>query len=351
MRIPAPLFALGAAAAIALAGCSGGGSAVSPMTGSGLQGVVQHPNYQLPHTGSFLTVKGLTDLVSHTPYVAPNAGCGTGALVYASQYYTNAVQIYKQAGSAQSPCATITTSILNPQGMVTDAAHNLWVANTGDSNVVMLAKGGTTIKKTLTDTGEYPVDVAVDSNGNVYASNIISTAGGPGNVTYWVKGKGTPKSLVVDGGNATVYLCTLDAKHNLYVGFRDNTSGAGAVDEFIGGKGTPKLLKITFTGSPGYPGGMQFDLTQDLVANDQLGPTTNIYELPSGSPTKKFTDPGDPLALALISTGKDIYITDSSGGSVYEYTYPGFKLKDTISAGLGSSSPPFGLAADPGAKL
>jgi len=353
MRIPAPLFALGAAAAIALAGCSGGSTSVSPSMGTGLQSVVQHPvDFQLPHTGNFLTVKGLTELGSRVPYVAPNTGCGTGALMYASQFYTSAVQIYKQAGSAQSPCATITTNILEPQGMVVDSKHNVWIANTGDSNVVMLAKGGTTIKKTLADTGEYPVDVSVDSNGNVFATNIVTTASGPGSVSEWVGGKGTPKNLVVDKGNATVYLCALDANHNLYVGYRDNTTLLGAVVEFVGGKGTGKILKIKFSGTSGqYPGGLEFDSTQDLVDNDQLGPTTNIFELPNGNPQKSFTDPGDPLALALTGTGKDIYITDSSGGAVYEYTYPGFTLKDTITSGLSSSSPPFGLAADPGEKL
>jgi len=344
MRIPAPLFALGAAAAIALAGCSGGGSAVSP-SGSGLMGVVQHPNYQMPHVNNALSMKNLTTLLSSKQYVSNDAGCGTGALIYASQYYTNAVQIYKQAGTNQSPCATVTTSMVNPQGMNVDTTGNLWVANTGASNVVMLKKGSTTISKTLADSGQYPVDVCIDSNGNIYASNIITTGGGPGSVSEWVKGKGTPKNLAIPN-NAKVLFCALDNKHNLYVNYIDATTGTGAMVEFVGGKGTAKLTAVT----TGFGGGLEFDEQNDLVGNDQLGPTTCTYELPSGTGSCK-TDTGDALGLTITSSGKDVYVGDASGGSLYEYTYPGHVLKDTITTGLGSSSPPFGLAADPGVEL
>jgi DNA-binding beta-propeller fold protein YncE len=165
-------------------------------------------------------------------------------------------------------------------------------------------------------------------------------------VSKWIAGKVEPKILAVPN-NVQVLYCALDDKHDLYVDYQSSTTGAGALVEFIGGKGTPKLTKVTTA----YPGGLEFDDTQDLVGVDQLGPTTNIYELPAPKPTKTFTDPGDPLSVALTTDGKDIYVSDASGGSVYEYTYPGFKLKDTISTGLGSSSPPFGLAADPGLKL
>lgn len=343
MRIPAPLIALGAAAVV-IAGCSGN-SAVSPSMGTGSQSIMHHVDYSMPHVAPALSVKTVTELLGHSGYVAPNAGCGTGALLYVSQYYTNAVQIYKQAGTGQSPCATITTSIVNPQGMSVDSKHNLWVANTGASNVVMLAKGGTTIKKTLADSGQYPVDVCVGSTGNIYASNIITTAGGPGSVSEWVGGKGNPKNLAIPN-NTKVLFCAMDNKNNLYVNYISSSTGAGAMVEFVGGKGTAKATKVTTQ----FPGAMQFDNTQDLVGNDQIALTTCIYELPSPTGKCKSISASDLLGLKLTSTAKDIYLGDASGGSVYEYTYPGFTLKDTISSGLGSSSPPFGIATDPGLK-
>jgi hypothetical protein len=235
--------------------------------------------------------------------------------------------------------------MVNPQGMNVDTTGNLWVANTGASNVVMLKKGSTTISKTLADSGQYPVDVCIDSNGNIYASNIITTGGGPGSVSEWVKGKGTPKNLAIPN-NAKVLFCALDNKHNLYVNYIDATTGTGAMVEFVGGKGTAKLTKVT----TGFGGGLEFDEQNDLVGNDQLGPTTCTYELPSGTGSCK-TDTGDALGLTITSSGKDVYVGDASGGSLYEYTYPGHVLKDTITTGLGSSSPPFGLAADPGVEL
>jgi len=339
MRIPAPLIAIVAAAAIA--GCSGG-SAVAPTMGTGTQSVIHHSlDYSLPHTGPALSVKYLTTLLNSKSEAVPNAGCGSGSLMYASQYYTNTVQIYKQAGTSQSPCASLTTSIVNPQGMYVDTKNNVWVANTGANNVVMFAKGGTTIKKTLSDPGQYPVDVCIGSTGNVYATNIITTGGGPGSLEEWVGGKGTGKNIAIPN-NSRVLFCGIDNKNNLYVNYLDATSGLGAMVEFIAGKGDAELTKV----STSFPGGLQFDNAQDLVGNDQLGPTTCIYELPSPTGSCK-TATGDPLAVAIDKTHTDIYVSDASGGSVYEYTYPKFTLENTISSGLGASSPPFGVAADP----
>jgi len=347
MRIPAPLIALGAAATIALAGCSGG-SAVSPMSGANLQSVAHQVNYQLPHQTPQLSVKFITGLLGQKQIVVPNAGCGSGALVYASQYYTNDVLIYKQSGKGQTPCASITSSIVNPQGMTSDPkTHIMFIANTGASNVVETKKGGTTITKTLADSGQYPVDVCEDSNGNIYATNIITTGGGPGSVSEWVKGKGTPKNLAVPN-NTKVLFCALDNKHNLYVNYISSTTGAGAMVEFVGGKGTAKTTKVTTQ----FPGAMQFDSTQDLVGNDQIALASCTYELPNPA-GKCHTISGvtDLLGLKLTSTGKDIFLGDAGGTGVYEYTYPGYKLVNTISSGQSASSPAFGVATDPGRAL
>lgn len=347
MRIPAPLFAVGAAAAIVISGCSMHGSSVAPTSGSGLQSVITHPDYKIPTT-NVVTPKLFTDLLSSKQNVTPDTGCGTGALLYVSQYYTSDVQIYKQAGKSQSPCSEITTNMLNPQGIfVVAKTGDVWVANTGDSNVVELKKGSTKIIKTLSDSGEYPVDVCVDTNGNVYASNIITTAGGAGSVTEWIKGTGKGKTLAI-ANNTKVLFCALDNKHNLYVNYISSSTGAGAMVEFVGGKGTAKVTKVTSE----FPGAMQFDKTQDLNANDQEAFTTCNYELPNPK-GKCFTVPGvsDLLGLRFTPTNAHVYEGDAAGGSVYEFSYPGWKLLDTISAGLGSSSPPFGVAVDPGAAL
>jgi hypothetical protein len=344
MRIPAPLIAVGAAAAIVVAGCSMHGSSVSPSMGTGMQSVIAHPDYQLPHQSFSLTVKSVTALLGTHQYVSPDAGCGTGALLYVSQFDTNAIQIYKQSGKSQAPCATITASIVNPQGMNTNKTNEVYVANTGANDVLVFKKGGKTAVKTLADAGEYPVDVCVGSTGNIYATNIFATNGNPGSVTEWVGGKGTGKTLTVPN-NSKVLFCALDNKNNLYVNYISTTTGAGAMVEFVGGKGTAKTTKVTTT----FPGAMQFDNTQDLVGNDQSAFMTCTYELPN--PKGKchtYSGIGDLLGLSLNHASKDIYVGDAVGGSVYEYTYTGYKLVDTISTGLGSSSPPYGVTADPG---
>jgi DNA-binding beta-propeller fold protein YncE len=346
MRTPAPLLLL-AIAIVAAAGCSMRDAVGMFAAGSGAHGVMRSPaDMHAFALAPRLSVAARPEAGALTPYVSPDADCGTGPLVYASQYFTNTIQIYKQFGTGQSPCATIQKDLVNPQGMSVDAGKNVWVANSGSSTILAFRKGSLTAYLTLADSGEFPADVCVDSNRNVFATNLIATNGAPGSVSEWIGGKGDPVNLAVPNNTQVLY-CALDDKHDLYVSYESSTTGAGAMAEFVGGKGPPKLTKVTTK----FAGGLEFDGTQDLVANDQFGPSTNIYELPNPKPAKTFTDPGDPASVALLKDDHYIYITDAAGGNLYEYTYPGFKIKNTISVGLGSSSPPLGVATDPAPPL
>jgi sugar lactone lactonase YvrE len=80
--------------------------------------------------------------------------------------------------------------------MAVDAAHQLWVANTNAFNIVAFKRGSTTPFQTLNDPSYYPISVAVDGNGTVYAANAESSTGPPGNVTGWKKGHTNPTATL-----------------------------------------------------------------------------------------------------------------------------------------------------------
>ena len=358
MRIPTPLYAFGAAAAIAaLAGCSGGASAVNPMQGSQPTQTAQHVSpMAVSHVPSVMNPAKM--MLVHPSGVQPKGwmskDVATGlSLLYVSQFYTNDIQVYRQTGTGQSPVGTIVNGVINPQGLTVTANGDLYVANTGANNILVFHKGHLNPYRTLSDAGQYPVDVAVDTDGTVYASNIFDTNAIAGSVSVYAPGANTPTHNYKVPNNLKVLFDALNDSSTLYVNYIDLNTGLGAMVKFYPGGNTAYPTAVT----TGFPGGLQFDNTQDLLGLDQVGPTfgggfASIYELPSPTPSFTFaSDNGDPLGVALVRNERHVYVSDAVFGVVHEYTYPGGVETNTISSGLGSSSPPFGVAADAGAPL
>src|SRR5579863_1061790 len=149
MRLPASFIVLGLAV-VAVAGCSARYVPIAIDVGRRTQADVLHPAERPPVASPpRLSIAPRLDTGDATPYVSPDADCGTGPLVYASQYYTNAIQIYKQFGTDQAPCATIQRGLVEPQGMAVDASKDVWVANTGSSTILAFKKGSVTPYLTL----------------------------------------------------------------------------------------------------------------------------------------------------------------------------------------------------------
>ena len=352
MRIPTPLYALGAAAAlVALAGCSGGSSAVNPTASNlangnhvSMMSVSRVPSLMNPAKMSLIRPSTVQPKGWMTKGIA-----GSGlSLLYASQFYTNDIQVYRQSGTNQSPVGTIVNGVINPQGMWVTPNGDLYVANTGANNILVFRKGNLNPYKTLSDAGEYPVDVTVDTDGTVYASNIFDTNFGPGTVSKYAPGATSPTKIYAVPNNAKVLFDALNDSSTLYVNYIDINTGLGATVKYYPGGSTAHLTAVTFN----FPGGMQFDNHQYLIAADQLGPFVGEYALPSGTPFFTFgSDNGDPLGVALVRNERSIYVSDALNGVVHRYSYPGGVENDTISNGLGGSSPPFGVAADAGAPL
>ncbi len=354
MRIPTPLYALGAAAAIAaLAGCSGGASAVNPLVGGNTAS-------QAGRTVSPMSVSRVPNVMNPSKLalirpstVQPKAWMSkdlsaSDTLLYVSQFYSSDIQVYQQTGTNQSPVGTITNGVINPQGMWVTPNGWLYVANTGASDILVFRKGHLNPIETLADPNEFPVDVTVDGAGTVYATNIFDTSGNPGSVSVYKGGATSPTATYPVPNNAKVLFDASNDDGVIYVNFIDASSGFGAMDKFYPNSSTPHATGVVTE----FPGGMQFDNNHNLIAADQLAPDVGIYALPSTTPFFTFgSDNVDPLGVALVRDERQIYVSDAVNGVVHRYNYPGGVENNTISTGLGASSPPFGVATDAGAPI
>ena len=210
---------------------------------------------------------------SSAPRLAAEQAAGAvGARVFATAAGANAGYIFAYATGKL--LGSFGTGLSEPQGLCTDK-KTVWLANTGDSNLLRFSKTGKPLG-TLADAGQFPVSCAVDAQGDVAASNIISASGGAGSVSIWSGGHGSPTNYPV-AGMARVYFIGYDPRGNLFVDGSD-ASGIFALAELS--KGASAFTPLTLSGATiGFPGGVQF-ADRALAIGDQSGPSGNavIYQ-------------------------------------------------------------------------
>jgi sugar lactone lactonase YvrE len=266
------------------------------------------------------------------------------ALLYVAQPGANAVLVYRQSGTNQSPIRTLTSRLSIPEGVFVDGNHDIYVTNFGSANIVVFKRGASAPYKTLKDPGQEPEDPIVDSSGNIFVTNFQTTSQGPGSISVYAPGATSPTSTLTVPNNIDVLWEALDSDHNLYVGYY-GTSGP-AVGKFKNATGNLIAVPLQI----GFPGGMKFDSTQDLVLADQALGVVDVYELPNSSPSQTITPPsgGSLVGLAFNHGGTHLYVADATTAAIYEFAYPSATLVDTITKGLNTSTGyPTGIATDP----
>ncbi len=99
-------------------------------------------------------------------YVANAYGGGTSGL-------GNVLIFRSNANGDVAPVATITDGVNYPFGIALDSSDNAYVANWQGGSITEYAAGSYQLIRTIAgpDTGLYPVGVAVDSDGKIYAVN------------------------------------------------------------------------------------------------------------------------------------------------------------------------------------
>ena len=105
-----------------------------------------------------------------------------------------------------------------PHGLAVDAAGNLWVANTGASNILKFNSSYVLQPKaTITAGLNLPVGVAFDPSGNLWAANFGASNGGSlGSVSMYTNGKQNTKATITNGVVGP-YAIAIDGMGNVWV--------------------------------------------------------------------------------------------------------------------------------------
>ena len=291
---------------------------------------------------------------------APRAGgwishtAGGKRLIYLSESgnggsNTGAIEIYSASGQTQPPIGSITNGIAIPQGIATDTAGNLYVANSGANTVTVYAPGQTTPSTTYSSGIGTPYDVTVGKDGTVYVANAFATVSGAGSVTEYPAGNTYPSLTITNAGQNAV-AAALDSANNLYVAWYSFYTGGVEVDKYAPGStnGTNLGLDLPAPSFPVYA--LAFDHHGNLVLwyEDLYHQTKYLATFPPGATEPSATLPGGSFldivtGIAFPKSHKAIYVATPNVNEGDELMYPRGIPLDVI--GLDAAA---GVALSPG---
>ena len=159
-----------------LAGCSGASSSL--------------PSAPVASNSAHLYVPAAADAKGSAALrVGPDTG---GQKLYVSDNLQSKIYVFNALSKTSNPAPlyTIQSGVSNPNGIATDQAGNLWVANLSSSTVNEYAKGATTPEFTISQGLNGPIDVKVDAFGNVYVAD--TNPGGAPQIIEYAAGTAVP---------------------------------------------------------------------------------------------------------------------------------------------------------------
>jgi hypothetical protein len=296
-----------------LAGCAGGGGSppAAAVTAAELNQTAR-PRVAPNHVTPFVNVAGIKAPHGNQTFVT-DAGTAT-VTVWGANGQLNAI-LFDGINA-------------DPQGLTTDAAQNLYVANVGLSNVIVYAKPYTSIKTTLNDAGENTEDVAVGKTGLVGVTNYLTSSLMPGSVSFFSKNATQPCSTVHDPNWTYFFNDAFDASGNLFIDGQ-TAGGATLVGEVSGGCKATSITTLSVGNTISYPGGVQVS-DGNILIGDVAKQAIYTYAPPSGgslgSPTVVTTLAGAelPVTFTIEENDKHVRTADAAADTLYAalYTYP-----------------------------
>ena len=239
-------------------------------------------------------------------------------LLYVSDEGQGIVDIF--AVPKYSMVGQITDGINQPEGLATDKKGKLYVSNLSGNTITVYKPGATSPSLTLTDS-DGPDDVAVGSNGYVYAVDIA------GGIDVYPPGATEPSTRLTNSALTYAAGVAVDASNNLYA---DGTNGSGgAVVKYANASGSGTNLGLTGLSEPS---GVIVDKKNNLVVSDFGLSEILIYPPGQTSPSGTITVPSADRS-AINKAENVIYGPEGFNYGVGVFDYPGGTLVTTIPVG------------------
>ncbi len=284
---------------------------------------------------------------------APEAHFYGNDAMYSTRPADNEAVVYtrNQSGFALTRYETLTCGFSAPMGTVTTADGRWYIANSGDSNVLVYRttrNGPEGPQATLSDDKEVPVNVAAAPSRQIVAvSNGSTVANGAGSLSVYLNGRNEPSRTLTYGSDPIQGEgIAIDSNGNCYWSFNDPKTLTGSIVRFAGCNGGGTLFKSRILTA----GGLAFDPSGNLYYVDQLagiykcsGPSSCTIFTPIGGsgglvvPTNINFDNNSPANLWVADAGGYIEAINVAGSIVY-----------ALKAVDGVTDPPIGIAPVPG---
>lgn len=267
--------------------------------------------------GSASQTHGAVHISNVRGWISPDAK--KQRLLYVSDAF---VEIYSVP--TYSLVGQITEGINEPDGLAVDKHGNLYVANYLGRTVTIYKPGETSPSLTLTESN-YPVDVAVGSNGYVYACDL------KGGVDVYKPGATSPIRRLTNPDLAGGVLgVAVDSSNDVYAAGETMYYSSPAAVEFAKARGPGKNLGLT---GLYHPTGV---IVEDkyLIVSDVYEGLILTYAPGQTSPSSTFTAPY-PERSAINKGENVIYVPahDYYPDQVGVYDYPSGTLVTTVSVG------------------
>lgn len=233
--------------------------------------------------------------------------------LYTTQPGGNDATVYRRKGSYLNYYETLSVGLSAPHGIVATQSGWLYIANAGDSDVLVYrsTKKGPVVEPALNDSGEVPINVAVTPNRKLVAvSNTTNTSSGTGSVSVYLNRADQPSRILTYGSDLLAGEgVAIDGRGDCYWSFDDldKPSSPGEIVEFSECSGAGTLVASGLT----LATGMVFDQNGNLYYIDQA---KGIYKCSGITDCKLFaTGFGLPVSMNFDAHCKDLWVADAAG--------------------------------------
>jgi sugar lactone lactonase YvrE len=247
-------------------------------------------------------------------------GRKSNKLLYVSNAPYSVVDIFSVP--KYSLVGQITDGIDAPEGLATDEKGNLYVSNLLGNTITIYNPGATSPSLTLTES-DGPLDVAVGSNGYVYAGDES------GGIDVYAPGATSPIRRLTNPHLAyRVTGVAVGPYNGVFATGLSRAHGGAAVVKFVHARGSGMNLGLT---GLSYPAGV---IREDnyLIVSDFGNGTVLIYPTGQKSPSEMITVPG-PERAAINKSENLIYVPEAGNDGIGVYDYPSGAFVTTVGAG------------------